>query len=943
MSNKIRPWSNQAKVVYKRTYARKDNGKLERWEDTVYRAIKGNIRNHKVTPEEINRLEHFLLNRKATPAGRGLWFSGAPSHETLGGAALNNCWYLNGDSWQNLAIAQDLLMLGGGVGMSVEHRYISKLPKVKKDIAVTHRPTKDAYFIVPDSREGWCQLLYKTLEAYFDTGKSFDYSTVCVRGANELIKGFGGKSSGPLSLIMMIEKISKILDARAGKHVRPCDFADILCCVAEMVVSGNVRRSALMILGDAFDKEFLRMKRWDLATLPSQRSNANFSVIVEDYEDLGPLFWKTYEIGEPFGIFNRKNARKYARMGELKPDNVDGVNPCVPAGTEILTDRGYIAIEEVVDQRVNVWNGFEFSEVTPKVTGYDQPMVKVTLSSGQTLICTEAHNFVIATDYKGSAERVSAVSLEPGMKLIKTDFPVLKSGKHVEYAYSQGFYSGDGNSNDATAWIYENKRMCVNRLNGKEGKINTTQSRSLFKFNFDVHSKNFVPLDWSLESKLNWLAGLLDSDGCELREGGSQISSVDKQFLLGIQKMLTTLGTPSKVVSMKDSGDKLMPDGKGGQKEYYCQSSYRILIGSTQMQELKKLGLKCERLSFDKSPQRDASQFPVVVDVSEYGFASTVYCFTEPKRNMGCFNGIVTGQCAEAMLVSGEPCNLWENALHNLDDATEFAEASRIGLRWTKRITCERYHHKISDDVIKKNRRVGLGITGCLMSSLFNPKDLDFAYGAIQDEDRKYSKELGIPESIRTTVVKPSGTISKVHDACGYEGIHAAYSRYMIQRIRFSANDPMVPLLRAAGHHMEPEYKLDGTLDHNTLVVDFYQQAPDGYPVADEDWDLFKQLDVVKMAQKHWADQSVSVTVYYKKEEIPALKEWLANNLSEIKTISFLCHSEHGYKQAPKEAISKEQYEKLAEKITPVDLDALDSVGEEVDSQECAGGVCPVK
>lgn len=619
-------WSNLAKVVYKRTYARKDFGRVESWSDTVMRAIRGNIRNHDVKEAEIKRLEFYMLNRKAGPAGRGLWFSGAPAHAALGGAALNNCWYLNGDDWKNLVIAQDLLMLGGGVGMSVEHRYVSKLPHVRSDVKIVHKQSKDAYFIVPDSREGWCELLYKTLEAYFVTGKSFDFSTVCIRGAGELIKGFGGTASGPHSLIKMVEKISTLLDSRAGKHLRPIDMADLLCCVAEMVVAGNVRRSALMILGDPWDREFLKMKRWDLITVPSQRSNANFSVVVEDFDDLTPYFWKTYEMGEPFGIFNRKNARKFGRMGELRPDTAEGVNPC-----------------------------------------------------------------------------------------------------------------------------------------------------------------------------------------------------------------------------------------------------------------------------------------------------------------------------AEAMLENGEPCNLFENALHNLAGQKEFDEASRLGARWTKRVTCENYHHALSNSVIKKNRRIGIGITGCLMSELFTPDALDQAYGAIQDEDRKYSKQLGIPESIRTTVVKPSGTMSKVFDARGYEGIHAAFARYMIQRITFAANDPALPLLRAAGHHMEPKIKLDGTLDHSTVIVDFYLEAPAGYPVADENWDMIKQLNILKMAQKHWSDQAVSVTVYYRKEEIPQLKQWLETNLQEIKTISFLCHNEHGFKQAPKEALTQSEYERLSKKIKAVDLDQLHEQGDEVADNDCASGACPVR
>lgn len=620
----MKEWSNLAKVVYRRTYARKDSGILENWEDTIQRVIHGNVEGKNVPEQEVKELIMLATERKAGPAGRGYWFSGAPSHAKIGGAALNNCWFLTADDWYNFIIAQDLLMLGGGVGLSVEHQFVSKLPKVKKDVTVSHKAAKDADLIVPDSREGWCELTRRVLESFFITGRSFTYSTICVRGYGEAIVGFGGTASGPLPLIAFITKLSWILADRAGKLVRPIDAADILTATGEMVVAGNVRRSAIIIIGDCWDKEYLKAKRWDLDGIPTHRSCANYSVVCDDTEDLHPLFWKTYDQGEPFGLVNRTNIQKYGRMGELKADTAVGVNPC-----------------------------------------------------------------------------------------------------------------------------------------------------------------------------------------------------------------------------------------------------------------------------------------------------------------------------AEATLENGEPCNLTEIALPNLTNEEEFIKAARLMQRYAKRVTLEHYHHKLSSDVIKRNRRTGNGITGCLASPLFAPNVLDRAYAAIQEEDESYSKELGVPRSKRTTVVKPSGTMSKVLDCMGYEGIHAAYSRYFIQRIRFASSDQLVGKLKQAGHHIEPVIKFDGRMDPQTLVADFYVQAPDNSPVADEDWDTWKQLDVLKIAQKHWADQAVSVTVYYKREDIPQLKVWLSDNLQYLKTISFLCHSDHGFKQAPKEAITEGDFHRLSAKLKPLDLD---DIGDgELESMECAGGVCPIK
>ena len=117
---------------------------------------------------------------------------------------MNNCWYMKSSNWENFVTAQDLLMLGGGVGMSIEHQFVSKLPRIKDGVKVICKNTKDADFIVPDSREGWCELTRRVLESFFVTGKSFSYSTVCIRGYGETIAGFGGVASGPIPLIKFV-------------------------------------------------------------------------------------------------------------------------------------------------------------------------------------------------------------------------------------------------------------------------------------------------------------------------------------------------------------------------------------------------------------------------------------------------------------------------------------------------------------------------------------------------------------------------------------------------------------------------------------------------------------------------------------------------------------------------------------------------------------------
>lgn len=968
MSNE---WSNLAKIVFARTYSRRqENGSTETWPDTIERVIAGNCSLVSVPESEQSRLRDFMLRRKAIPAGRGLWFSGSPAHSRIGGKALNNCWLLLANDWENFVLAQDLLMLGGGVGLSVEHKYSSKLPRIKRDVSVLHQPDKSADFIVPDSREGWCELTRRTLESYFVTGRSFSYSTVCIRGAGEYIHGFGGVASGPLPLVRFISNLCRLLSNRSNKHLHPIDAADIITAIGEMVVAGNVRRSAIIVIGDCFDKEYLLAKRWDLQSVPSYRSRANYSVVCDDVDDLHPSFWKTYEHGEPFGIINRRNIQAYGRMGERRSDSAVGVNPCFRGDTKILTRQGYFEVKELLYKPVEVWDGTWWCPTKFKITGINQPILKITLQDGSEEFTTPYHSYILENNAKKLAN-----TLVIGDKLKISNAPNIPGSIKSNGAYLKGFLIGDGslvNNTRAGLSLYSTKYSCIIRLTKSASEISPAKivTNSIINISFTKESKQkrrimqglgirnyelkkwaseykqYLPLDiynWCNIDKYNFIAGILDADGSAMntKNGfGYQISSIYKQWLLDFQRLLKTIGVKSKVVQTKAGSYKKIKN-----KSYYCQDLYRLTISqeasiilSTKVNFSRLVSFKTKTTSYKLK-----SKFNKIVAIEEVGITEKVYCCNvHTNHSLALQSGIQIGQCAEATLECYEPCNLQEIALMNLANEAEFAEAAVLMHRYGKRVTLEDYKDERINNVIERNRRIGTGITGCLGSSLFNSKTLDNIYKIIAKENYNYSKELNIAPSIRTTLIKPSGTVSKVLDQQSYEGLHPAFSRYMIQRIRFAANDNLIPLLRNAGHHMEPEQQLDGSINHDTQVVDFYLQAPAGLPVADEDWNTWKQLDVLLMAQKYWADQACSVTVYYKREEIPQLKEWLHENLQYLKTISFLCHSGHGFKQAPKEGITAEEYEKFTAKVKPIEFEQIGS-GNELESLECEGGACPIK
>ena len=157
-----------------------------------------------------------------------------------------------------------------------------------------------------------------------------------------------------------------------------------------------------------------------------------------------------------------------------------------------------------------------------------------------------------------------------------------------------------------------------------------------------------------------------------------------------------------------------------------------------------------------------------------------------------------------------------------------------------------------------------------------------------------------------------------------------------------AADSELARVARRNGYHVEYVRNFDGTEDHSTVVVSFPCKFPKDTKFA-EDMTAIDQLEVIKRLQTEWSDNSVSVTIYYRKEELDDIKQWLANNYNfSVKSVSFLLHSGHGFDQAPMEEISETRYHEERSNVTPIT--SLDSVElDDVDIADCDTGACPVR
>ena len=215
---------------------------------------------------------------------------------------------------------------------------------------------------------------------------------------------------------------------------------------------------------------------------------------------------------------------------------------------------------------------------------------------------------------------------------------------------------------------------------------------------------------------------------------------------------------------------------------------------------------------------------------------------------------------------------------------------------------------------------------------------MDEGYEYLRDFDKRYSELHGFKPSIKLTTVQPSGTLALLPGVT--PGIHPGYAQYMIRRITIAADHKLVEMCRSSGYPMEYKLNYDGSYDYNSMIVSFPFAYPEGTVLAKE-MTALDQLNWIRRMQTEWSDNAVSCTIYYKAEELPAIKEYLAKHYrNNHKSLSFLLHQNHGFKQAPYEEITKEQYDELVKKVTPI---ISMSAVEYESNDECASGACPIK
>ena len=285
----------------------------ETWEELVTRNKNMHKEKFPMLENEIEDLYKLVYNKKVLPSMRSLQFAGKPIG--INNSRIFNCSYLPIENWVAFSETMFLLLSGCGVGYSVQKHHIEKLPEIK-------RPTKTRRFLVGDSIEGWADAVKVLMKSYFGISNSrpkFDFRDIRPKGAE--LRTVGGKAPGPEPLKECLFQIQKVLDRKEdGDQLKPIEVHDIICHIADAVLSGGIRRAALISLFDLHDEEMLTCKYGNWWENNPQRGRANNSAVTIRSKVRKKDF---------FGLWEKIVASNSGEPGIYFSNDKDwGTNPC---------------------------------------------------------------------------------------------------------------------------------------------------------------------------------------------------------------------------------------------------------------------------------------------------------------------------------------------------------------------------------------------------------------------------------------------------------------------------------------------------------------------------------------------------------------------------------------------------------------------------------------
>ena len=318
-----------------------EHQRRETWTELVDRNKNMHLNKFPQLKDEIDAAYEFVYNKKILPSMRSLQFAGKPVD--LNNTRLYNCCFLPVDHTDAFSEIMFLLLSGTGVGYSVQRQHVEKLPEINK-------PTKSRRYLVADSIEGWADAVKVLVTAYMK-GKAyplFDFRDIRPKGA--MLITAGGKAPGAEPLKDCLHNIQKVLDRKAnGEQLTTLEVHDIMCYIADAVLSGGIRRSAMIALFDLDDDDMLTCKFGNWWENEAQRGRANNSAVIVRHKIEKEIFldlWKKIELsgsGEPGFFFTNDASWGLNPCAEISLRPFQFCNLCEINASDIVDQADYNA------------------------------------------------------------------------------------------------------------------------------------------------------------------------------------------------------------------------------------------------------------------------------------------------------------------------------------------------------------------------------------------------------------------------------------------------------------------------------------------------------------------------------------------------------------------------------------------------------------------------
>lgn len=333
--------------IHKSRYARfvDEAGRREEWSETVKRLMDfWREKRPEIGKATYTEIERAILNLEIMPSMRTMMTAGpALDRDNVAGY---NCAYTAMDNVRAFDEIMYILMCGTGVGFSVERQYINKLPEIAEEFHTTESTIR-----VRDSKIGWASA-FKELVAMLYAGNIPQWDDSGVRGAGERLKTFGGRASGPEPLRELVQFTIETFKASAGRKLNSVEVHDLVCKIAQVIVVGGVRRSALISLSNLTDQRMRNAKSGEWYLTDQQRGLANNSVAYTERPDIGIFMEEWHSLyqskaGER-GIFNRVASQAQAAKNGRREEADFGTNPCSEI---ILRSKQFCNLTEVIARK----------------------------------------------------------------------------------------------------------------------------------------------------------------------------------------------------------------------------------------------------------------------------------------------------------------------------------------------------------------------------------------------------------------------------------------------------------------------------------------------------------------------------------------------------------------------------------------------------------------